>query len=190
MCEGALVASEEELGFLLDERAKGARVRARARLLDTEEKPTRYFFRTEAKHARSQYIDTLCDGDGVSVRGTDRVVNTCESFYTELLSAQPTVGEAAADLLGDLPRVDSDFSEMCASPLTCEECFVAVRGMADDNSPGGDGLPKEFYAAFFPVFGQAVFAMIVGWLSGGFTPCRHLRPSSGREHTIVTYSVR
>ena len=21
-------------------------------------------------------------------------------------------------------------------------------------------------------------------LSGGFTPCRHLRPSSGREHTI------
>ena len=22
-------------------------------------------------------------------------------------------------------------------------------------------------------------------LSGGFTPCRHLRPSSGREHTIV-----
>ena len=26
----------------------------------------------------------------------------------------------------------------------------------------------------------------VGWLSGGFTPCRHLRPSSGREHTIVT----
>ena len=30
----------------------------------------------------------------------------------------------------------------------------------------------------------------VGWLSGGFTPCQHLRPSSGREHTIVTYSVR
>ena len=29
-----------------------------------------------------------------------------------------------------------------------------------------------------------------GWLSGGVTPCRHLRPSSGREHTIVTYSVR
>ena len=25
-----------------------------------------------------------------------------------------------------------------------------------------------------------------GWsLSGGFTPCRHLRSSSGREHTIV-----
>ena len=31
-----------------------------------------------------------------------------------------------------------------------------------------------------------------GWvgLSGGFTPCRQLRPSSGREHTTVTYSVR
>ena len=27
-------------------------------------------------------------------------------------------------------------------------------------------------------------------LSGGFTPCRHLRPPSGREHTVITYSVR
>ena len=26
----------------------------------------------------------------------------------------------------------------------------------------------------------------IGWLSGGFTPCRHLRPSSGREHTSGT----
>ena len=34
------------------------------------------------------------------------------------------------------------------------------------------------------------YSYTIGWLSGGFTPCRHLRPSSGREHTIVTYSVR
>ena len=74
MCGDALVASEEELGFLLDERAKGAHVRARARLLDTEEKPTRYFFRTEAKHARSRYIEALCDDNGVLVHGTDRVL--------------------------------------------------------------------------------------------------------------------
>ena len=77
-----------------------------------------------------------------------------------LLSAQPTVGEVAADLLGDLPQVDSDFSEMCASPLSYEECFSAVKGMADDKSPGSDVLLKEFYVAFFPVFGRAFVAMI------------------------------
>ena len=27
-------------------------------------------------------------------------------------------------------------------------------------------------------------------LSGGWTPSQHLRPSSGREHTVITYSVR
>ena len=27
-------------------------------------------------------------------------------------------------------------------------------------------------------------------LSGGFMPCRHLRPSSGREYSRITYSVR
>ena len=56
--------------------------------------------------------------------------------------------------------MDSDFGEMCASPLTYEECLTAVKGMAGDRSPGGDGLPKEFYAAFFLVFGWAFVAMI------------------------------
>ena len=32
--------------------------------------------------------------------------------------------------------------------------------------------------------------MDVDWLSGGFTPCRYPRPSSGREHTVISYSVR
>ena len=27
-------------------------------------------------------------------------------------------------------------------------------------------------------------------LNGGFAPCRHLRPSSGREHSHITYSAR
>ena len=39
-------------------------------------------------------------------------------------------------------------------------------------------------------FRACTLVQLVGRLSGGFTPCRHLRPSSGREHTIVTYSVR
>ena len=26
---------------------------------------------------------------------------------------------------------------------------------------------------------------LVGWLSGGFTPCRHLRPSSAYEHFLT-----
>ena len=34
------------------------------------------------------------------------------------------------------------------------------RGMADDKSPGSDGLLKEFYFAFSPVFGRAFVAMI------------------------------
>ena len=34
----------------------------------------------------------------------------------------------------------------------------------------------------YPAAGQIDFFFS---LSRGFTPCRHLRPSSGREHTIV-----
>ena len=35
------------------------------------------------------------------------------------------------------------------------------------------------------VFSKLDLFLVFFSLSGGFTPCRHLRPSSGREHTIV-----
>ena len=52
----------------------------------------------------------------------------------------------------------------------------------------GQALVKYMYADKLSTANH--YFGLVGWLSGGFTPCRHLRPSSGREHTIVTYSVR
>ena len=32
--------------------------------------------------------------------------------------------------------------------------------MAASRSPGSDGLPKEFYAKFFPIFGAELVALI------------------------------
>ena len=52
----------------------------------------------------------------------------------------------------------------------------------------GEGTGTVVYPLWIPPLGVwGVFLVrpwLVGWLSGSFTPCRHLRPSSGREHTI------
>ena len=45
-------------------------------------------------------------------------------------------------------------SESCEGPLTIEECFSALEGMARNKTPGSDGLPAEFYLKFWDVIGS------------------------------------
>jgi hypothetical protein len=43
--------------------------------------------------------------------------------------------------------------QSCEGPLTPGECWTAISQMANNKSPGSDGLPAEFYKEFFPQFG-------------------------------------
>jgi hypothetical protein len=57
-----------------------------------------------------------------------------------------------SDTLSILSREDA---EICEGPYTySDECWRAICLMANDKSPGSDGLPAEFYKAFFPEFGH------------------------------------
>ena len=47
----------------------------------------------------------------------------------------------------------SDVS-VCEGPLSCDEDFKALQGMAKGKSPGQDGLPAEFYICFWEVLGS------------------------------------
>ena len=38
-------------------------------------------------------------------------------------------------------------------PLSFDECFATLNGMARGRSPGSDGLPREFYVRFWPILG-------------------------------------
>ena len=44
-------------------------------------------------------------------------------------------------------------ADLCDGPLSFDECFAALNGMARGKSPGSDGLPMEFYGKFWPILG-------------------------------------
>jgi hypothetical protein len=46
-------------------------------------------------------------------------------------------------------------ADICEGPITIEECVTAIKQMADNKSPGCDGLPAEFYRKFFNLFGES-----------------------------------
>jgi hypothetical protein len=87
----------------------------------------------------------------------NEIISHCRSFYSDLLNSQPTdktQWSILSDILSILSREDA---EICEGPYTYSECWRVICQMANDKSPGSDGLPAEFYKAFFPEFGHIFF---------------------------------
>ena len=60
-----------------------------------------------------------------------------------------------------VPTLPEEEARLCEGFLTYDECWQAIQGMANNKSPGLDGLPKEFYR-FFHIIGHQ-FVEMVNW---------------------------
>ena len=47
---------------------------------------------------------------------------------------------------------------LCEGLITEKECTIALKHFKDGKSPGHDGLPPEFYKAFWPVFKETLLS--------------------------------
>ena len=97
--------------------------------------------------------------------------------------AVQTLSSSVADAI-DFLREDMKLPQFGGSEKTTQ--FIRVRimdqlfDMLNCKSPVGKGLKEPITLANFE---KKKFFLLS--LSEGFTPCRHLMPSSGRERTIV-----
>ena len=97
----------------------------------------------EKKHSAERFIAGLSAEDGYLVTGQ-------EDLYADLFSTSSVDAEAQVKLLSHfsspLPSASCNTKE---SPLSMEECLVALQGMAHCKAPGSDSLPREFYLRFW-----------------------------------------
>jgi len=71
-----------------------------------------------------------------------------------LFTAEATDPAIANSLLSNVSStLPSTQADLCDGPLSFDECFAALNGMASGKSPGSDGLPMEFYVKFWPILG-------------------------------------
>ena len=57
----------------------------------------------------------------------------------------------------NIPTISNDSMSLCDLPITFEEVTAAVKCMANNKSPGPDGIPAEFYKFFWPDIGTYVY---------------------------------
>ena len=80
-------------------------------------------------------------------------------FYSELYAAGSLDQNCTKVLHNDLPQLDQQQKQALDSALTFEEVTKAVYQLTSGRAPGIDGLPVDFYKAFWGVIGEDLFSV-------------------------------
>ena len=120
--------------------AAGTWVRSRIKWAEEGETSSRFFLRMEEKWGAESWISPMH-------------VSICEpwhSFYKDLFTACLVDLEVQSDLLNCLSlSLSVDDAASCDDPVSSNEAHAALLGIAKGKSPDSDGLPIEFYVAFW-----------------------------------------
>ena len=134
--------------------AKGAQVRSRVKWVEDGEQSTSYFLSLEKKNSSDRWIAAMRGSDGIVVSDISSICSSWRSFYLNLFTACSTDIDTQRDLLSNITRtLPPGEVSSCEGLLCSDEIFTALNGMARGKTPGSDGLPAEFYLAFWDTLG-------------------------------------
>ena len=161
-----------ELDRLYTIKAKGSMVRSKAKFIEFNEKPTKYFFNTENANYKNKHIRKLII-DKETITCPYRILREERLFYKQLYSEQSLDDVSYYDqltLFDDLPSLDDEDMSFCDRPISLEEVTYSLQPLSNNKTPGSDGFTAEFYKFFWPqikdiVFDSFVYAYNTGELS-------------------------
>lgn len=141
---------ECSLSSLATQEAEGAKIRSRAKWTEEDEKPTRYFFRWKQQRAAKNTFYSLLNAQGLETSSQDEMEAILVDFYKVLYAKDNLDLQAHENLIDDLElSLSTAERDSCEGDLTKEELFAALGGLQTGKAPGSDGLPTEFYKAFW-----------------------------------------
>ena len=111
------------------------------------EMPTKYFLNLEKKQAQSKTLHRLQWDDGSYAEGM-QVLSEIKEYYNNLSASSGPINTDFVDEL-EIPKLDADLKNELEQPLTEEELGFALYQLANQQSPGLDGIPCEWYKMFW-----------------------------------------
>ena len=132
---------------------RGAILRSKARWYNEGEKNTKYFLNMQKRHFNKKTIKQLQSDKKGAINTDDQILQEAKSFYQNLYSTlydQPNLRNEDTFFSKNFTEgLDEQSKNECEGLLTDVECLESLKTMASNKSPGTDGLPAEFYKAFW-----------------------------------------
>ena len=143
-----LDAVKSQLATIDFQRVQGNKIRCKAKWIEANEQPSRFFFQTEKKRAVKKTCQALHTADGRRVTDQEGIMSEQVKFYKTLYSKVPMDSAAQDRLLNLLERKLSDEQrDSCEDVFNASECSAALKSMSCGKTPGSDGL-RSFTSRF------------------------------------------
>ena len=154
------------------QKAEGARIRARVKHAIEGGRNTAFFFRQEKQHAQAKSVSQVRTKDGSIQSSEEKPVLECMAkFYESLFKSEQLSIQDQSEWLKSLatPARPEELSNL-EGGLSIEKLHKAVTSMQGGKFPGLDGLPKEFYVAFWQLVGEDLNQVLQGSIEQGELP--------------------
>ena len=134
--------TRNELNQFIQNDAKGAAVRSRARWIEFGEKNSRYFLGLEKWHNDKKFIKSLKNEQEDLVNDQKLILEELVNFYEKLYFETETNNCKLANNF--FLKINEKENMNCEKPITESECFKALSELSNNKSPGLDGFFIEF----------------------------------------------
>uniref|UniRef100_A0A3B4W8S0 Reverse transcriptase domain-containing protein n=1 Tax=Seriola lalandi dorsalis TaxID=1841481 RepID=A0A3B4W8S0_SERLL len=137
--------------------------------------PSQFFFGLEKRNGQRKVIHSLRSGSGSVVSDSAGIRRLAASYYTDLYKSEFTSNSSlCSSFFTGLPQVEAKDNDKLESLLTLPELSAALMSLHSGRAPGLDGLPVDFYKAFWSVLGEDLLEVISASLETGRLPlsCR------------------
>ena len=160
---------KKELEDIYMHKGKGIMLRSKAKLIENDEKPTKYFLRQENQNYKNKHIRSLIVNEE-TITDPEEILTAEKDFYENLYTMKNEQNESCDELFAEIPTLSQEEQQLCENPISMEEILNSLKDLPNNKTPGSDGLTTNFYKFFWidikeHVFNSFMYAFENGSLS-------------------------
>ena len=127
-------------------------VRSKARWYEYGEKNSKYFYSLEKTNYRRKHVTSITNHEDKRITDPKQILQEEELYFKEIYTSK-NMNPQHPEFGNFFDNIDNTLSQeeaaICEGAITSEECYNALKVMANDKSPGSDGFTAEFYRYFW-----------------------------------------
>ena len=150
---------KNDIDEIMTEKTKGSILRCKMQWHEEGEKSTKYFLNLEKRQYNKKNISRLKKENGDIISDNNEILNEQKSFYEQLYTtipvnySEPNIKELETKFFEhedeNYKLNNEERDDINGKFITETEIKQALDKMKNGKTPGNDGIPREFYIAFW-----------------------------------------